>query len=68
MISFLSAARVAELTGYQRAYAQRSWLKANDYPFDMGGDGVPKVLESVVLERLGGSQQKKKGPQLRLSG
>jgi hypothetical protein len=68
MISFLSAERVAELTGYQRVSAQRRWLAENDLPFIEGGDGTLKVLEQVVLSRLGGSQQKKKGPQLRLSG
>lgn len=68
MISFLSAEQVVALTGYQKASAQKRWLAENEFPFIEGGDGALKVLEQVVLTRLGGVQQKKKGPQLRLSG
>ena len=66
MISFLSPEQVAALTGYTRMSAQRRWLIEHEYPFDVGGDGNLKVLEQVVLARLGAVQQKKKGPQLRL--
>lgn len=68
MISFLSPEQVAALTGYERVSAQRRWLIKNDLPFIEGGDGTLKVLEQTVLARLGVAQQKKTGPQLRLSG
>nr|WP_232484163.1 DUF4224 domain-containing protein [Pseudomonas aeruginosa] len=49
--------------------AQKRWLSENDFSFVEGGDGRPKVLEEVVLSRLGARQAKKeKGPRLRLTG
>ena len=69
MIRFLTAEEVAELTGFVRPAAQKRWLSENDFSFVEGGDGRPKVLEEVVLSRLGARQAKKdKGPRLRLTG
>ncbi|MGX5220306.1 DUF4224 domain-containing protein [Pseudomonas segetis] len=66
MISFLSPEEIEALTGYVKPSAQRRWLSAQEIPYIEGGDGQIKVLEMVVLQRLGGTQQKKKEPQLRL--
>lgn len=68
MLRFLSPDELKDLTGFERPAAQRRWLTDNEFPFVEGGDGTPKVLEQIVLQRLGGTQQKKKGPQLRLTG
>ncbi|MFI8479685.1 DUF4224 domain-containing protein [Pseudomonas sp. NPDC078700] len=68
MISFLSPEEIEALTGYKKPSAQRRWLADQEIPFIEGGDGQIKVLEVVVLQRLGGTQQNKKGPQLRLTG
>lgn len=63
----LTADEVAELSGYQKPSAQARWLRQNDFPFVMGGDGRPKVLRQVVETRLGGkSTEKKREPQLNL--
>ena len=67
MLKFLTPEELESLTGYKRAAAQRKWLEDNDLPYMEGGDGL-KVLEQIVLGRLGGTQQKKKEPQLRLTG
>lgn len=52
---FLSDSELRELTGYQKPSAQMRWLKAQDIVFLIGGDGLPKVLRSVIIARLGGS-------------
>ena len=65
----LSAAEVAELTGYQKPNAQFKWLEREGFPFLIGGDGRPKVLRELVVRRLGGSAHVKPRtePQLRLT-
>lgn len=63
---FLSDSELATLTGYTKPSAQARWLSSNGFPFLVGGDKKIKVLESLVLERLGGkSTPSKKEPQLR---
>lgn len=61
---FLTAAELADLTGYVRPSAQVRWLRANGYRFEIGGDGLPKVLRSAVTAKLGGSLPE---PRLRLA-
>jgi hypothetical protein len=66
---FLSNEELRELSGYQKRSAQMRWLEAQGIAFLIGGDGVPKVLRSVVIARLGGTtpvEAKPKEPQLRL--
>lgn len=64
----LNADEVADLSGYQKPSAQARWLKQNDFPFVIGGDGRPKVLRQVVEARLGGKpSEKKREPKLHLS-
>lgn len=63
----LTTEEVADLSGYQKPSAQARWLKQNNFPFVVGGDGRPKVLRQVVETRLGGkSTEKKREPQLQL--
>ena len=52
---FLDRTEPHELTDYVRPSGQIRWLAANDYPFEVGRDGYPKVLTSFVEKRLGGS-------------
>jgi hypothetical protein len=52
----LSCEELGELTSYKRPSAQIKWLESQNYPFDVGGDGYPKVLASYVQRRLGGEQ------------
>lgn len=68
MLAILSPDEIKALTGYTQPAKQMRWLKDNGYPFELGGDGRPKVLEQLVLSRLGGTQQRTKAPQLRLTG
>lgn len=65
----LTPEEVAELSGYQKPAAQIRWFKAQCIPYLVGGDGRPKVLRQLVVERLGGSAgwvTDKPEPQLRL--
>lgn len=50
----LSESRLTELTGYARPSFQIGWLRERGWPFEIGGDGRPKVLKSVAESRLGG--------------
>jgi hypothetical protein len=50
---FLAPADLRALTGLQRPSAIARWLKARRYPHEIGADGWPRVLRSVVTRRLG---------------
>lgn len=63
---FLNREEVAELTGYRKPSAQIKWLQVQQFGFAVGGDGHPKVLRQVVINRLGGQIAQKKSPELRL--
>lgn len=63
---FLTKEEVADLTGYRKPSAQIKWLQVHQFAFAVGGDGQPKVLSQVVVNRLGGQTEQKKSPELRL--
>lgn len=63
---FLTKKEVAELSGYRKPSAQIKWLRVEQFGFVVGGDGHPKVLRQVVLNRLGGQVEHKKSPELKL--
>lgn len=46
---------IEALTGRKRKTHQIEWLREHAYPFEIGADGRPKVLVSVIEDRLGGS-------------
>ncbi len=52
---FLTRSELLEMTGYVRPKAQARWLAENQYPFEIGADGYPRVLQSCVEKRLGGA-------------
>lgn len=56
---------IKNLTGYVRPSAQIRWLREHGWPFEVGADRRPKVLQSVAIARLGGQAQNT-GPSLRL--
>ena len=49
---FLSSDELRELTDLKVAKAQMRWLSKHAYPFEISASGKPKVLRSVVFERL----------------
>lgn len=61
---FLTQEQLQELTERVRPTAQIKWLKEHGYPFDVGAEGNPKVLASVVESRLGGTVTRR--PRLRI--
>jgi hypothetical protein len=61
---FLTPDELKSLTGYVRPSAQIRWLRTRGYRFEIGGDGLPKILRSAVLAKLGGSISE---PRLRLA-
>lgn len=60
---FLTKDELADLTDCKRKSDQIRWLKARRYPFEVGDKGNPKVLRSVVFDRM---QAKSAQPQIRL--
>lgn len=42
------------VTGRRRPHAIRRWLERERIPFLVGADGWPKVLQSLIVARLGG--------------
>lgn len=50
---FLTDDQLHDLTGYRQRPAQRDWLAANGYRFDVRRDGRPNVLVDQVRERQG---------------
>lgn len=62
---FLDKTQLRELTGYARPTSHKRWLTNNNYPFEVGADGYPRVLISLVERRLGSlivSPQRKNSP------
>ncbi|MDU9394593.1 DUF4224 domain-containing protein [Pseudomonas sp. zfem002] len=63
---FMTADEVADMTSCARPKEQIRWLEAERFGYVLGADGKPKVLRQVVIARLGGHAERKKGPELRL--
>ena len=55
---FLTAAELADLTGYQRHADQRKWLASRGWVFEIAATGRPIVSNAYALSRLGGSEPK----------
>ena len=51
---FLTPPELSELTGLRRPSAVCRWLDRQRIPFIVRTDGWPRVLRSVIIERLGG--------------
>lgn len=51
---FLTDEALAQLTGLQRPSAMRRWLEREGIPFVVAADGKPRVLQAVIMGRLGG--------------
>lgn len=49
---FISQQDVIELTGHPRPATQVRWLRTNEIPFILGGDGAPKVLRQTLVDKL----------------
>ncbi|WP_153116335.1 DUF4224 domain-containing protein [Rhodocyclus tenuis] len=43
-----------QLTGLRRPSAVRRWLERERIPYVVGADGWPRVLQALIIERLGG--------------
>ncbi|MCS4310277.1 hypothetical protein M2397_000552 [Pseudomonas sp. BIGb0381] len=50
---FISSQDLAELTASKHSAIQARWLRANGFPFILGGDGVPKVVRQTLLDKVG---------------
>lgn len=66
---FLSERQLFELTGLKMPSAQRRWLTANGYPFDVRADGSNVVLVDAIRSRHGlehpaGRAERPSGPDL----
>ena len=49
---FLTHDELKDLTDLKNPSAQIRWLKNHSYPFETGASGKPKVLRSLLIERL----------------
>ena len=56
-VLFLSAEELKNLTDRKFAKAQIKWLKKQSYPFEISASGKPKVLRSLVIDRLSKTNQ-----------
>lgn len=60
---FLTPAELRDLTGLKRPSAQYRWLDRAGWPVERDAKGRPLLLRSVVLARLGASQDNRQmGP------
>lgn len=57
MIDILSSKEVREITGTSRKAQQIEWLEARGWPHEVNHFGLPVVLRSVALDRLGGEPE-----------
>jgi|GEM_PF-958298 len=51
----LTKHELKDLTGWEDVKRQMEWLVTHGYPFDVGGDGFPKVLRLAVIQKMLGS-------------
>ncbi|WP_047540631.1 DUF4224 domain-containing protein [Methylotenera versatilis] len=56
---FLTQDELKELTDLKNPSAQIRWLINHSYPFETGASGKPKVLRSLLVERLRSSPSDK---------
>ena len=56
-VLFLSSEELKNLTDRKIPKAQINWLKKQSYPFEISAAGKPKVLRSLVIDRLSGTHQ-----------
>ena len=65
---FLTREELQELTGLKRQGAIKRWLRREKIGYLDAADGWPRVLQSVVINRLSGTKpaQEAREPQLRL--
>lgn len=54
------------LTGLERPSAIKRFLTRQRIPYMVGADGWPRVLQVVLMQRLGGQAAPAAEPQLRL--
>ncbi len=62
---FLTPEQLVEMTGFKHRPQQIRWLRENGYPFEIGGDGRPRVLTATVLAKLGAPAQESR-PKVRI--
>jgi len=66
-MSILSSTELTELTGLQRPSAIKRWLERQRIPYMVGADGWPRVLQAIIMNRLGGkAESPRPEPRLRL--
>jgi Domain of unknown function (DUF4224) len=53
---FLTQDELRELTDLKIPGAQMRWLAKHAYPFEISAIGKPKVLRSLIIERLSKTQ------------
>lgn len=56
-IIFMTQEEIRELTDLKIPKAQMRWLANHSYPFEISAAGKPKVLRSIVIERLSKTEQ-----------
>lgn len=61
---FLTPDEIASLTGYKQPARQIRWLAACGWKFEVGADGLPKVLRAYADARMGAAVAKRQGPRL----
>ena len=67
MSNIMDKSELIALTGLQRPSAIRRWLEAQRIPYMLGADGWPRVLQALIMARLGGkAEAPRPEPQLRL--
>jgi Domain of unknown function (DUF4224) len=49
---FLSQDELKELTDLKIPKAQMRWLSKHSYPFEISATGKPKVLRTLIFDRL----------------
>ena len=63
----LTKSDLMELTGLQRPSAIKRWLERQRIPYMVGADGWPRVLQTLIMNRMGGkTEAPRPEPQLRL--
>lgn len=66
MLDTTTPEELKRLTGLERPSAIKRFLTRQRIPYMVGADGWPRVLNAILMQRLGGHVTPPAEPQLRL--
>lgn len=65
--TLLEPHELARITGSDKPYVQRRWLRKNKWVFEPSGNGAPLVARAYMVRRLGGMPEPAERPKTKVN-